>query len=97
MTISLSLFQAHTGSYFDIFFDNQQQLRLQLQEVSLKPCEPGYQAFSLLFFCDGIYQLEQNTYPLQHPELGENKIFLVPVAQQGTGVLYQATYYIKAE
>jgi hypothetical protein len=59
MTISLSLFQAHTGSYFDIFFDNQQQLRLQLQEVSLKPCEPGYQAFSLLFFVTEFISLNK--------------------------------------
>ncbi|NDI85206.1 DUF6916 family protein [Undibacterium crateris] len=96
MTLSTELFHPHIGSYFDIYFDNQQQLRLLLQSVDDHGRSgQGYHSFSLMFFCDGEYQLVQNTYPLQHPVLGELNIFLVPVARKDQGICYQASFTLK--
>lgn len=50
------------------------------------------QGFSLIFRgpADGV--LPQGTYPLTHPELGEQLIFLVPIGRDGDGVSYEAVF-----
>ena len=48
--------------------------------------------FSLLFRNTSSFLFPQQTYRMQHPALGEIGIFLVPVAREREGFLYQAVF-----
>lgn len=48
--------------------------------------------FSLIFFARDPRVLPQRIYRMEHQELGEVSIFLVPSAKDAEGVSYQATF-----
>lgn len=48
--------------------------------------------FSLLFRCSKRTKLEQDTYSVEHKELGKGEIFLVPVERDHGGKLYEAVF-----
>lgn len=48
--------------------------------------------FSLLFRNDASFLFPQQTYPMHHDALGQIGIFLVPVAREQAGFLYQAIF-----
>ena len=48
--------------------------------------------FSLLFTCRGSTLLPQRMYALRHSTLGLRSIFLVPIAQNGDTVTYEAIF-----
>ena len=50
------------------------------------------QPFSLLFRNTAAFLFPQQIYPIHHPRIGEIGIFLVPVAQEQAGFLYQAVF-----
>ena len=68
---------------------------LHLYEVAESPHTPeGYESFSLVFACkDGF--LEQATYTLEHPEMKEMDVFLVPISQDGDTVYYESVFNIQ--
>jgi hypothetical protein len=51
---------------------------------------PDHPAFSLFFDGAGSERLEQQIFALEHPELGQFDLFLVPVAQIEGGIAYEA-------
>lgn len=50
------------------------------------------QPFSLLFRNGAALLFPQQTYSMSHPRLGEVAIFLVPIARERDGFLYQAVF-----
>lgn len=48
--------------------------------------------FSLLFRNTSAFLFPQQTYRMRHARLGELGIFLVPVARERDGFLYQAVF-----
>ena len=48
--------------------------------------------FSLLFRNTAACLVPQQIYAMRHPRIGEAVIFLVPVAQEQAGFLYQAVF-----
>jgi hypothetical protein len=56
-------------------------LRLTTVEVLHQPSPRG-NAFSLVFALPDGFRGAQGTYALQHPELGELRLFLVPIAPE---------------
>lgn len=48
--------------------------------------------FSLLFLSRAPVLFPQQTYRMSHPRLGELGIFIVPVAQNREGFVYQAVF-----
>ena len=48
--------------------------------------------FALLFRNASAFLFPQQTYRMQHPRLGEIGVFLVPVARERDGFLYQAIF-----
>ena len=48
--------------------------------------------FSLLFRNTAAFLFPQQLYPMQHPRLGDFSIFLVPIAREQAGFLYQAVF-----
>lgn len=53
---------------------------------------PVRQPFSLLFRNTAAVVFPQKIYPMQHPRVGEVGIFLVPIAYEKAGFLYQAVF-----
>lgn len=49
-------------------------------------------AFSLLWQGPSEPVLEQSTYTLFQPSLGEQAVFLVPVAEKDAGIQYEAVF-----
>ena len=65
--------------------------------VEARPLEtparnPMRAPFSLLFRNTAPILFPQQMYPLRHPRMGEIGIFLVPIAQERAGFLYQAVF-----
>lgn len=48
--------------------------------------------FSLLFRNGSAFLFPQRMYPMRHERLGEVGIFIVPIAQEREGFLYQAVF-----
>jgi hypothetical protein len=48
--------------------------------------------FSLLFRNTSAFLFPQQIYTMRHPRVGDIGIFLVPVAQEREGFLYQAVF-----
>jgi hypothetical protein len=69
---------------------------LVLHEVSFLQSGPAgideSRSFSILFRGPTTPALEQATYILNHAELGELTLFLVPIAADDTGRTYEAVF-----
>jgi hypothetical protein len=61
---------------------------LPAQGAGVRMREP----FSLLFRNTSSILFPQQIYPMRHPRVGEAGIFLVPIAQESAGFLYQAVF-----
>lgn len=48
--------------------------------------------FSLLFRNTAAFLFPQQLYPMRHPRVGDFSIFLVPIAREREGFLYQAVF-----
>lgn len=48
--------------------------------------------FTLLFRNTALFLFPQQIYQMRHPKIGEVGIFLVPIAREQQGFLYQAVF-----
>lgn len=72
-------------------------MSLEFVLVEARPLPPPPQGasrapFSLLFRNSAPIVFPQKIYPMQHARVGELGIFLVPIAQERAGFLYQAVF-----
>ncbi len=65
---------------------------VEARPVQDAPANPARAPFSLLFRNASAFLFPQQTYRMHHPRVGEVGIFLVPVAQERDGFLYQAVF-----
>lgn len=82
MDLSLETFKPLLNSTFVLPFQDADDWDLTLIEVNEHPDIPGQprKRFSLVFQASETTKyLNQGTYSLQHPELGELHLFLVPM------------------
>lgn len=73
---------------------NDGEVPFQLVEARALPAPPGAMRmpFSLLFRNASAFLFPQQIYRMRHASLGEVGIFLVPVARERDGFLYQALF-----
>ena len=82
----------------DTFTDGETGAELTLAEVAdltetaRNVPEGARPPFSLVFTTPAEPPAPQGIRPLRHAELGELPLFLVPIAQDGSGVHYQAIF-----
>jgi hypothetical protein len=97
-TLSRETFQSHVGETFRIAFtDGEIELTLVLATpITAGDPEPDpakRSPFSLLFRGGPPDRfLPQRTYDLEHPELGNLSIFLVPLGPDAEGMRYEAVF-----
>lgn len=89
-------FADKVGEVFPISEEGVPAIPLILQQA--EPLNPAMAPrgvrppFSLTFLARDPRVLPQRIYRMEHQELGEVSIFLVPVAKDAEGVSYQATF-----
>lgn len=74
---------------------NEGEIEFVLVEARPVPSPPGEHMrapFSLLFRNTSSFLFPQQTYQMRHGRVGEVGIFLVPIAREQAGFLYQAIF-----
>jgi hypothetical protein len=88
-------FAPHLNSTFALQL-GESTVDLTLTQATKAPAKvyPGMmrEPFSLLFRSSSPIVLPQRVYPFRHPAMGRLDIFIVPVAREPQGVVYQAVY-----
>ncbi len=92
-TLTRASFEPHLNTTFRVVHDGTDTFELALIEVADKTPAgfPGEQ-FSLLFKGPLEVMLLQQTCTLEHPEMGQVMLFLVPVDQKKDGYRYEAVF-----
>ncbi len=74
---------------------NDESPSFELLEVSLQGSEPSNgerHAFSLIFRSENTSSPQQSIYQLQHDDLGQLELFLVPIGPDDKGMRYEAVF-----
>ncbi|BDU19172.1 hypothetical protein [Dyella sp. GSA-30] len=93
--LRLDQFAAHLNETFMVEID---QMRAPFVLVEARPLPyqpmPGLvrEPFSLLFRNESAIVFPQRTYNMQNDRMGEFGIFLVPIARDKDGFIYQAVF-----
>ncbi len=96
--MQLEHFAGHVNETFSVALEGAGRAPFVLVEARPLPAPAQVMAgmvrtpFSLLFRNASAVLLPQKIYPMQHASLGEFGIFLVPVARDRDGFLYQAVF-----
>ena len=89
-------FSKHVNTKFCARLDGGVQAELDLIEVKGYPGHPGDQQgmerFSIYFKGPATPHLPQKLYTLQHDQMGEFEIFLVPLSRNDQGFRYEAVF-----
>jgi hypothetical protein len=67
------------------------EVSLHLHDVTASQVAGPYESFSV-YLLGPADRLEQATYPMTHPVLGRFDLFIVPVAAEEGGILYEAAF-----
>src|SRR2546425_13335309 len=91
---TIDTFAGRLGERFRIGFEPESPSDAELVEATqLSPPAGDRRApFSLVFRVDSGEPHEQRIYRVQHDELGDFEIFLVPIAAGEDGVRYEAVF-----
>jgi hypothetical protein len=87
--LRLATYVPLVGTTFRIHRQKAPTLSVKLISATRLPNEIG-ESFSLVFRGHRNAKLEQETYTIAHPRLGEFQLFLVPVGQAAKGQSFQA-------
>ena len=92
--LTLEHFAAHVNeTYSAQLNDNEVPFVLvEARALSTRPQQGERAPFSLLFRNGSAFLFPQQTYRMRHPRGGDIGIFLVPVAREREGFLYQAVF-----
>ncbi|HEX8283562.1 MAG TPA: hypothetical protein VF588_09415 [Pyrinomonadaceae bacterium] len=95
-------FKRHLGTKFAVRVEAPKPIELELTEVKdYRPqsSEPtGMERFSLYFHGPGDIMINQGTFTLDHPSMGEVVLFMVPIAREPQGFRYEVIFnYFKDE
>lgn len=91
-SLSLPLFAGQVKSRFWVPLRESQGVELELVEAKDLGSTPRQEQFSLLFRGPLEPFLPQHIYQVQHDQLGDLTLFLVPVAGEPYGFTYEAVF-----
>jgi hypothetical protein len=97
--LTFDLFDGRVGESFEVSTDGVPAVTMELTEAteSTEPGGPGpdgeeRRQFSLVFRGPAGPMLPQAIYRLDHAELGELELFLVPIGPDAEGMRYEAAF-----
>ena len=89
-------FARHLNTSFRVLVDAPRPIELELVEVkgwrSEVEEQSGMERFSLFFRGPADIHMPQQTYTLEHEQLGTLHIFLVPIGRDEQGFRYEAVF-----
>lgn len=99
-TVTVDTFRPLLGSAFGIVVDESRRFEAELEAVEAAGAQAadaaraagGREPFSIVFRGPVEPVLPQRIYRLEHSELGELELFLVPIAQAADGTRYEAVF-----
>lgn len=94
-TLTADHFAPHAGSSYRLWLAGAAEpIALELVEVTAGGQRPqrNRRGFSLVFRGPRSPQLLQSIYRLEHDAMGELELFLVPIAAEPQGALYEAVF-----
>ncbi len=68
------------------------EIELELSEVSELKVTPGQEVFSLVFHGPATLVLPQQSYRMEHDQMGAFDILIVPIRRDDKGVYYEAVF-----
>ncbi|HLA09995.1 MAG TPA: hypothetical protein VJ023_05210 [Pyrinomonadaceae bacterium] len=77
---------------FQAQLDERQLIELELVEVSEPTITPGQEQFSLVFRGPKEFFLGQGTREMEHQQLGQFQLFIVPIREDALGYYYEAVF-----
>jgi hypothetical protein len=88
-------FSPHVNSTFQLGI-GEAGMELTLTKAARQPVNPFpgmmREPFALIFQSGSPVVLPQRIYPFKHAELGRLDIFIVPIARDPQGIVYQAVF-----
>ena len=89
-------FAKQVNTDFRVELDESGHMDLKLVSVTPRKIEPteqaGMERFSVVFAGPPDVFLQQRTYKMTHPEMGEFYVFLVAIGKEPDGFRYEAVY-----
>lgn len=92
--LKLDDFAACVNETFDVAFNgmNVPFVLVEARPIQLSLASTVRAPFSLLFRNASAFLFPQGTYSMRHDRMGDVGIFIVPIAQEKGGFLYQAVF-----
>lgn len=92
--LTLEHFAGHVNDTFSAALNDGEIpfVLVEARGLPLRGAQGMRMPFSLLFRNPSSFLFPQQIYRMRHPRLGELGIFLVPVAREREGFLYQAVF-----
>ena len=90
--LSHEVFTQNLNTKFQIQFDEQRCVELQLIEVSELKLYPQQEEFSIVFRGPLDMFLDQGIQPFTHEQMGQFELFLVPIKRDEQGFYYEAIF-----
>jgi hypothetical protein len=90
--LTFAVFQENLNSKFILFLDADNSVEIELIEARQGKVTPRQEMFSILFLGSNEKPFLQGLYPVEHAGLGKLDLFLVPVAQNEQGIIYEAVF-----
>lgn len=93
-SLTIEDFKTLVNDTFVFPIENQEKLALTLIEVNslTKHMEGGREPFSLIFKGPENPQIPQGTYVLRHDRFEDLRLFLVPVSNKDSGIVYESLF-----
>lgn len=85
-------FTQHLGTIFQVPIEAGKSVELTLIEASELKTPRGQEEFSILFRGPGEVFLGQGTFVIEHEQMGQFYLFVVPIKQDEQGYYYQAVF-----
>lgn len=85
-------YEQNLATVFRVGSASVDSIGLVLTQVSELRSSPGQESYSIVFRGPEDRLLPQGTYTLDHDRLGEQDLFIVPVAGDEQGISYEAVF-----
>lgn len=86
------VYAKHLNTNFRAPLENGETGTFELIEVADKTAPKGYEGFSLMFRAPNNTPIRQGTYHLEHDVMEAADIFLVPISQNESGIVFEAAF-----
>jgi len=90
--LTIEAFQKNFHSKFRVVRPGAPQVMLDLVDIKIELCPPPQEQFSVFFTAPAACGLGQGNFRMQHEQMGEFDLFIVPIGTDGQEIRYQAVF-----